>query len=604
MSKKIKSATHSEHLVKTVAELVSDATHKHSDVQLKVSEKIFHCHKLVLALKSPYFDQKLFPSSSTAAAGASSDNQEIVLNDISPDYFDKVLQFLYSGEVELSEENVQNVLRAADVIELTELSQFCRDYLLDSISARNCIGRWTFAEERNLAELALACKDVCLKEFRKIPFSELNSLSEGMIKELLESDELVVESEVDVCETLMTWLKSQTQSGHSIQLYHLLTHVRWSAVPVEYVKNKLVTNSLMKKDNRCLKFLNKVITYQHSGIQFHGLNTFHRSSTGVEQCVVIVGMDTCIKSSWLPLRAYSYVRHPLSYYSEPAVSPSDVLRVSLQRQDHVTNVHTIRTTMHIDVAACVSGKELYITGAGLNDNETWKWESAFGWTKCADVIQGRRRHCATFVNNTSMYVLGGFVNKNKTILDSVEQYNTVTNKWTKVGQLIHATESAAYATSKISIFVFGGNIHNNVGHDRVQVFDTATKLCTELTQRLPQPLRLLKAVMWDKSVIILINNETCLLFDLEKQTFQQRDKFAAGIMHFGLVLENQSLFVIGGGTSQTDAAGTTTWNCSDEVKSVAVMDIINDQTSVKWNIHTKLPKPALCHACCTLSLPT
>jgi len=259
--------------------------------------------------------------------------------------------------------------------------------------------------------------------------------------------------------------------------------------------------------------------------------------------------------------------------------------------------------MHIDVAACVSGKELYITGAGQTDKETWKWESAFGWTKCAEMIEGRRRHCATFVNSTSMYVLGGFVTKAKTTLDGVEQYNTATNKWTKVGKLRHAVESAACAANKTSIFVFGGIGQNDKDFDRVQVFDTATKLCTELTQRLPRPERLLRAVMWDKSVI-LINHRTCLVFDLEQQTFQQRDQFAACVIHFGLVLENQRIFIIGGGTLHTDAAGKQTWTCSDEVKSVAVMDIINNHPSASWSIRTKLPKAALCHACATLSLPT
>jgi len=137
--------------------------------------------------------------------------------------------------------------------------------------------------------------------------------------------------------------------------------------------------------------------------------------------------------------------------------------------------------------------------------------------------------------------------------------------------------------------------------DRVQVFDTATKLCTELTQRLPRPERHLRAVMWDKSVI-LINHRTCLIFDLEQQTFQQRDQFAAGVAHFGLVLENQRIFIVGGGNSKKAGAGKTTLTCSDEVKSVAVMDIINNQTSVNWRHHATLPKPALVWAFASMTL--
>jgi len=433
----------------------------------------------------------------------------------------------------------------------------------------------------NLAVLALACKRQCLKQFGKIgSSSELSSLSEAMVRELLEDDELVVESEVDVCETLIKWLNSQIQSGHSVQPYHLLTLVRWSAVPVEYIKTRLITNTILMRDHQCFEFLSKVISYRLTGVQFNGLNTFHRPSTGVEQCVVIVGLDT-----------------------GPEIS-SDMLRASLQKSDHVKNTDTIPTNMQYESAACVSGKELYITENGTDKNETWKWELVTGWTKCADLSEGRRRHCATFVNNTSMYVLGGYVDKAELTLDSIEQYNTVTNTWKKVGQLMHATRNTACSVYKTSIYVFGGVGvgQNDVDLDRVQVFDTATKLCTELTRRLPQPEGLLRAVMWDKSVL-LINHRTCRIFDLEQQTFQQRDQFAAGNIHFGLVVENQRLFIIGGGNDQ-DSAGKMTWTCSDEVKSVAVMDIINNQTPANWLHHATLPKPAVVHAFASMTLPT
>jgi len=581
-SRHIKSTTHSEELVIGVAKLLSDTTHKLSDVQLNVGGKIFHCHKLILALKSPYFEQKLYPSSSSAAAAAAAAavSEQIVLNDVSADVFDKVLQFMYTGEAELSVKNVQQILRAADLMKLTELTTFCLDYLTNSISTHTCLRYWELAEQKNLASLALTCQRLCVKEFGNIRSSSaLSSLSEKMMRDLLEDDELMVDSEVDVCETLMTWLNSQTQSGNSVHPYQLLTHIRWSGVPVEYIKTKLLTNKALMTDHQCFEFLSKVISYQLTGVQFNGLNTFHRPSTGVEQCVVIVGLN------------------------DGNTISADVHRISLQRKDLITSVQTIPCRMPRQAATCVSGNQLYVTGVGRGNSETWKWESVVGWTRCADMIQRRGEHCATFVNNTSMYVLGGFIDSEEASLDSVEQYNTVTNKWTEVRQLMRAVDSVACAVYKTSIYVFGGIELNEDDVDCVQEFDTATKLCTELTQHLPQPERLLRAVMWDKSVI-LINRRTCLIFDLEQQTFQERNQFAAGVDQFGLVLENQRIFIIGGGIDQTDSAGNVTWTRSDEVKSVAVMDIINNQSTPNWIHHAKLPSPAAISAYATMTLPT
>jgi hypothetical protein len=68
------------------------------------------------------------------------------------------------------------------------------------------------------------------------------------------------------------------------------------------------------------------------------------------------------------------------------------------------------------------------------------------------------------------------------------------------------------------------------------------------------PMNLLRAVLWETSVI-LMNNRTCLIFDLNHHNIQQRDQFKADVDHFGLVLNNQTLFVIGGGVVETDASG-------------------------------------------------
>ena len=378
MSRKIKSATHSEQLVTGVARLLTDTTHKHSDVQLKVDGNIFHCHKLVLAMKSPYFDEKLFTSSSSAAAG----DEQIVLNDVRADDFDKVLQFIYTGETTLNEENIENILSAANIMELTELTKLCVEYLSDRLSLKTCPYYWKLAEHVNVPALALACKRLCLKQFDKIGSSpELSSLSETMMRELLEDDELVVESEVDVCVTLMKLLNSQTQSGNSVQPYQLLTRIRWSAVSVEYVKTKLITNEILMNDRQCFEFLSKIISYRLTGVQFNGLNTFHRPSTGVEQCVVIVGLNS----------------------SGTKIS-SDVLRVSMQRQDHVTNTQAILANVRNGLAACVTGNQLYITGADWNSKQAWKWESLVGWVQCGDMNQGRRQHCATFVNLSLIHI--------------------------------------------------------------------------------------------------------------------------------------------------------------------------------------------------------
>jgi hypothetical protein len=67
-----------------------------------------------------------------------------------------------------------------------------------------------------------------------------------------------------------------------------------------------------------------------------------------------------------------------------------------------------------------------------------------------------------------------------------------------------------------------------------------------------------------------------------------------------LVVDNQLLYVAGGGASELDENGTKIGTYS-EVKGVSVLDIIGDK-EVVWKHRAKLPKPALLRAYSPLPL--
>ena len=286
---------------------------------------------------------------------------------------------------------------------------------------------------------------------------------------------------------------------------------------------------------------------------------------------------------------------------------AEVCCISLEREDDVRSSEAMPTKMRYESAACVpaSGDEVYVTGVGEDRKETWKWKPGDGWTRCADMIQGRRRQCATFVNN-KMYVLGGMIGKpeeeEERILDSIEEYNTEADRWTAVGCLKHPT---CYATCEVhnnSIYVFGGRHRLDKSCLRsVQVFNIATNVTTELPESLSRPMQMLRSVTCGNHVLIM-GKENCVLFDLNQQKFQQRDQFAAQLRQFGLALENERVFLIGGHATIRDAHGKVTRRVTDDVKSVAVADII-DNKHANWKHHATLPNPAFIHAFAVMSLP-
>jgi len=132
--------------------------------------------------------------------------------------------------------------------------------------------------------------------------------------------------------------------------------------------------------------------------------------------------------------------------SDGNTSTYEVYRINLQYLDKVKSLTSIPTKLNGNSAACVLNNNVYITGAGGDTLvEAWTWNVLSGWIRCADMLEGRRSHCAAVVD-TTLYVLGGREGSSDTTLSSVEGYNTLTNKWSSAGHLVHAVRSAACVT--------------------------------------------------------------------------------------------------------------------------------------------------------------
>ena len=95
------------------------------DVGLKVGEEIFSAHRIVLAASSDYFHAMF-------AHGMKESNQEVIeLKDegISAAALKIVLDSIYRGNLQVNDENVFEVLVAADHVQVTSVVQQCCDYL-------------------------------------------------------------------------------------------------------------------------------------------------------------------------------------------------------------------------------------------------------------------------------------------------------------------------------------------------------------------------------------------------------------------------------------------------------------------------------------------
>ena len=181
-----------------------------TDVQLKIGKTVFSAHRIVLAAYSSYF-HAMFTN------GMKESSQEVIeLKDesISPDSLKILMDSIYTGDLLVNEENVFEVLAAADHLQVTSVVQQCCDYLLTEFvelhtDVETYCRIWTAAERHGLKDLieagehkmALMYKDVCESE------EFLSCISAEQLINLLSRDDLSAASETFVFKSVMQWIK-------------------------------------------------------------------------------------------------------------------------------------------------------------------------------------------------------------------------------------------------------------------------------------------------------------------------------------------------------------------------------------------------------------
>ncbi|XP_050413334.1 kelch-like protein 12 isoform X1 [Patella vulgata] len=243
--KKFTSKTHNN---KSMAKLTKLWINKQlCDVKLMVEGREILTHRTILAINSDYFDAMF-------SHWYEEHRQETInLDGLSYDGVNTLLEYMYTGLLSLTTDNVQNVLVAADLLQMEEIKSLCCSYLEEAIDASNCLGMMNFGETYNCKELYDKCIQLIKLRFPTICQStEFSSLPFQSLLKILKFDNLCLgfNGEETVVNAVVHWLEKSSES----RLIHtplLFSHVRF-----KYVKESVIQNlfrSSLFKDNEDLQ---------------------------------------------------------------------------------------------------------------------------------------------------------------------------------------------------------------------------------------------------------------------------------------------------------------------------------------------------------------
>lgn len=138
-------------------------------------------HRIILAAVSGYL-RALFRN----------DPQEnrFTLNEIDGATLQNVIDFIYTGKENFTENNLFAVFSAAIVLEIKELNEKCREQFINQIKEHNCSEYLLFAEKKKLEYLLFDVQEKIAALWPRIDADQMKKIPAKYLKEIVETARL------------------------------------------------------------------------------------------------------------------------------------------------------------------------------------------------------------------------------------------------------------------------------------------------------------------------------------------------------------------------------------------------------------------------------
>ncbi|GCC23925.1 hypothetical protein chiPu_0002323 [Chiloscyllium punctatum] len=195
------------------------------DVILIAGNRKIPAHRLVLSAVSDYF-AAMFTSDVCEAK-----QEEVKMEGIDPGALWDLVQFAYTGCLELKEETIENLLAAACLLQLSQVVEVCCHFLMKLLHPSNCLGIRAFADAQGCTELMKVAHSYTMEHIMEvIKNQEFLLLPADDILKLIVSDDVNVPDEETIFHALMLWVKYDMPS-RCRELGKLLAYIRLPLLP-------------------------------------------------------------------------------------------------------------------------------------------------------------------------------------------------------------------------------------------------------------------------------------------------------------------------------------------------------------------------------------
>ena len=340
-----------------------------------------------------------------------------------------VVDFAYTGKIDLSLDNLEEVLAAATHLQISEAVELCCKFIAQAITADNCTDVLNLAELYSLIPTRNIARNYILNNFEAFSKSEqFEKLNSDQLSSLLAENSLKVMSEYKLFELVLKWINLDITDRQKF-VSQLMSQIRLPLLSGEELVEKVSKVEIMLHDEQCIQLLTEAKDY-HIVVNKQPLLQTPRTQVRSDKQSLVMCHAENLESYDFETEKHAYLKDcPVPLYN-PCV--------------------------------CVVDNFMYACGGKYDSNDNneiatarcFRYDPRFdSWFELASMSEARKDFVIV-ASGMKLYAIGGQDENN--VMCSLEFFNIASNEWETLSSLQHAVFSHAGALLKDLIYICGG----------------------------------------------------------------------------------------------------------------------------------------------------
>ncbi|BHF85818.1 hypothetical protein SprV_1002899100 [Sparganum proliferum] len=395
-----------------------------------------NAHRIILAAR--------IPSLRAALSGAlGKDNSVLKWPTVPLNLANSLLQYVYTGQLEVTQTNAMAVVMFAKMMKLSDLENWGVQFMATRVNLENLATTWDFARSSNMGSLMETCIKLMQAQFMNfVSTDHFLRLPADTVLTLLRNDHLSVDSEEAVFEAISSWVGAGDKEcdNERVRLHapEMLKEVRWCQTTLQFRSRLVDTHPMFQESISCARFMSQVEQWMSYADKDKPPCPFNRRWRAPQAIFFLVFGKNKNQDRWSVLRLYP----------------------QLEREERIAGMEKRERATYSRV-----GESIFVVGGDTAQQEHSTSVEEFlvaerRWRKRASLAVGRRKHAAAVLTEAGgealIGVFGGYGNGG--CLSSCEVYEVSRDRWFKLPDLREkrGETAAACLPGDSRVFVFGG----------------------------------------------------------------------------------------------------------------------------------------------------